>query len=730
MSQILQLRNPLDAFATYSTHFVVLASRTTETARAFLGSANNKATLDAIEKVDRLGEPVPMGSAPGGGDAYLVMDTRRFSQFTVESMKYDVLVNGLANGEAHSNLATTIEMTILDSVGISFINFLQWLMDEKLKTNFDGMIFLIRVIFVGHNQDGSTETVQSLTIPATLFNLEVNLDHLKGIYNAVFMPNMNFSVFQHKRWLQIGQATSFYSNGSKTLGGVVRSFEERLNGHSAKMYKSSLEILRSTGASVPAEGRYGRLVRYQITLPEGNSSDTNWYNFEFLGSWKHNVNSSVERNFVDELKKLEAARTPQQQRESKPTDGTTSPGKDVHMSTDVGVTVTEVLDLMFKQVPRIAEFANADTVKKQDGVAKFYKHVVSLTSSEDVVIVHIDVVPFVVPKARPDEKKTTSDAQDHRVARWAAAAKEKNSPYTNVTDAQGITKRVPKNYFELDYTFTGKNTQVLNFDMKIQHLQFLLAANVRVSEGEMVFEKIAGGTDGKTNRQRTGPELLSMRPYDPILIPMATELQKSNFTAVAAAQRDVEKTRQLTSNLQEYARNLSAFYAISPIQTAITIKGNPDIMLKFSTPELPPHVSFATNTSATQTSASSDTARGQYRQEFEQRVLTLNRGGVTRASDGTFGLNNQLGPDAYVTSPVFAKINIKGPNVDFRTNQMIEGQDFASEILLDNYYVVFRVTNIIERGVFSQQLELWSHNVFGTGKISPETGKQQPQEVR
>jgi hypothetical protein len=72
---------------------------------------------------------------------------------------------------------------------------------------------------------------------------------------------------------------------------------------------------------------------------------------------------------------------------------------------------------------------------------------------------------------------------------------------------------------------------------------------------------------------------------------------------------------------------------------------------------------------------------------------------------------------------VFAKINIKGPNVDPTTNELIDGQDFAAEVLYNNYYVVFKVTNIIQRGVFTQELEMWSHNVYGQGKLSAENIK-------
>lgn len=702
---ISKLRNPLDAFTTYSTHFIVMAARSTETARAFVNPKNNRQTLDAIDRVDALGEAIPFTTAANTtGDVFLAIDTRRFSQFTVESMKYEVLINGLSAGQSHSNLATIIDMTVLDSVGISFINFIQWLMDSKLQTNFDGMIFLIKVLFVGHKEDGTTETIHGATIPAYLFNMEVNLDYSKGVYTLQFMPNMNFSVFQHNRWLHIGSASSFKTIGSKTLQSVVSAFEDRLNVESKSFYDSTNPIMLAAGRgaiNTQSGGKFGRLVKYQITLPEG------WGEKEFFGSWKYNVNQSEERNFVQELQKLDTAKTPAQQRSSSPADSAKSPGKDASVSTPVGITITEVLDIIFKQVPAIAEFANSEKTKNPDGLLKFYKHIVSLTSTDDTVTVHVDVVAFEVPNVKPPSKTASEAVSQHQ-----------DKFYRQIVE-DGQRKNVPANFFELDYIFTGKNTQILNFDMKIQNLQFMLASNTKVSAGELVHQSIQTQSEESKVEKTKLPEVLAnMRPYDPFLIPMKTEIEKSAFEALSANARDKNSNSEVSSNLQQYSRNLSSFYAISPIQLAMTIKGNPDIMMKFSSSDIPPHSEPVSTTG----SAGQISSREEYRREFERRILEqdTDTNTVSRTAGGTFLLNPQLGQSSYMTTPVFVKVNIFGPNVDFRTNQLVNGEDFAKAVLYDNYYVVFKVTNVIERGVFTQELELWSHNVFGVNKISKE----------
>lgn len=697
----LRLVNPLDKFTSYSTHFVVLAARTSENARVFADVENNQATLDAINQVDFLGEKVPYDRAKG--DVFLVMDTRRFSQFTVESMKYEALINGLSAGQSHANLVNIIEMTVLDSVGISFINYMQWLMDTKMQTNFDGIIFMIRVIFVGHIEDGTTETVQTVTIPCHLFKMDVNLDYAKGIYNLEFMPNFNFSPTQHSRWLNIGTASTFFSGkGDNTLGGVIRGFEDRLNEQSTKHYNSvSPKVLAAGRAPRGTSGKFGRLVRYQVSIPK------DWEPLTFTGA---SVNSAEERSFVQELKKAEAAKTPDQQKNTPATAGAPVATKDAHMAVDSGMLITEVLDMMFKQVKEIADFANSSKVEASDQYIRFYKHVVSITSDEDVVVVHVDVVPFEVPNLKPPSQSAAQKVSQHE-----------SKFYVEQKGPNGTVKRVPRNYFEMDYIFTGKNLDILNFDMKIQDLQFMLAANVRVSENELMAQSLQGQGDKKDagTPPEKRPEVLSMRAYDPMLLPTLTQAEKVSFSSYTHF-RTTDAGREAAASQQQYARNLSAFYAISPIQVAMTIKGNPDVMAKFNLPQPVPHILTGTNT-GDGTSASNVSERARYREEFEQQVLKKSGGAVTAGrTPGTFTVNQQLGDSSYVSTPVFVRLVIKGPNVDFVSNQLIEGEDFAKEVLFDNYYVVFKVTNIIERGVFTQQLELWSHNVFGMGKLTKE----------
>jgi hypothetical protein len=682
------LYNPLDEFNSYSVHYVMLACRTTEDARVFTDEKNNAATLQAIEQVNLLGEAVPYGNA---NTAFLMMDTRRFSQFTIDNLKYEVLINGIEKAGSHGNLATTINMTILDSVGISFINFLQWLMDEKMQANFDGIIYMLRVIFVGHKSDGSTSTVQTVTIPMHLTKLELNLDYAKGAYEAEFMPNVNFDAQEHSRWLNISSASSYFTGaGNNTLGGMVDSFEAALNDASTRYYNDASSLLEKAGRTRNAKGKFGRQVQYMITIPEA------WRAFEFTGSGTAGATETV---FKKQLAERDGTAKTEVAKPAKATDS--------HMSVESGMQITEVLDLMFRQVKEIADLGNGRKTQKGEAVT-FYKHIVGITSDDNVVVVHVDVVPFVVPNVVVEKQAT------------AQPVSQNEADFYDI-DENGV--RRPRNYAEFDYIFTGRNKDILNFDMKLQDLQWMLASNLELGAGAMAGVTEAGQSNEKEIAPNKTAELVRLRAYDPLLLPKNTQAELENFNRYSSLlQRDDDGG--VIKSAQDYTRNLSMFYAASPITTVVTIRGNPDIMTKFNIGSFLPHRLAVTNTGSGNTTVNVS-EKQKYRRELEEKIINDNttaRGErtIVRDSDGNLAVAT-LGSGSYTTSPVFVKINIKGPNVNFLTSELVKGEEFSKQILYDNYYVVMKVTNIIEAGAFRQELELFSHNVFGQGKLSAAT---------
>ena len=666
------LPNPLDDFRSYSVHHVLLACRTTVAAEPFTDDSRNIQALDAINKTKKLGDKIA-----GHEDVFLVIDTRRFSQFSIENVKYEVLLNGLKNGQSHANFATELSMTILDSVGISFLNYMQWLLDSQMECNFDGLVFMLRTIFVGHLPDGTTTTVHSLTIPMHLAKFDLNLDFAKGAYNLEFWPNMNFNVDKQRRWTHIGQASTYFTgHGNNKLGPLIDSFEASLNERSQAFFD------KVNGNNGPKKESIGRKVQYMITIPES------WTNFEFTGTSEGAATETV----FSKIKKIEDAEI----RRSTPTEKANAKKViDSHVSVKTGITITQVLDIVFSQVIEIKKMGNFKQSDETDGDVTFYKYITGITSDNTTVTVHVDVIEFKVPnRLAMESPKNTVKKQDSEFYREEGG------------------KKIPRNCIEYDYIFTGKNKDILNFDLKIEDVQWLLANNLKVGAGEYFNINDNGYDNSEKKQTKKATELGATRRYDPILMPQTTKSEEINYSLLSTP-TSINKQAYNISTSQEYTKNISKFYAASPIQTAITIKGNPLLFSKFSIGEVLSNATKPTNLSASPGRADKTDKAG-YRRDLEERILKKNPNSFTK-SGSTFKLSLPIDDQSYAATPIFVKINIKGPNVNDLTNEMFEGGNFSREVLTDVYFVVFKFTNIYESGRFTQELELWSHNVFSSG---------------
>ena len=689
--------NPLDKFQSHSIHYIMLAARTTEDAKAFADISQNAQTLAAIDQTRRLGEPVQYGAA--SNTAYLVMDTRRFTQFSIEKLDYEVLINGLEAEASTGNFASTLNMTVLDAVGISFLNFLQWLMDEKMQCNFDGMIYMLRVLFVGADKTGRTETVQSITIPMHLTKMNLDLTFARGAYDIEFMPNMNFDTVKHQRWTQIASSTTYTTpRGSNKLGDIVDAFEATLNKNSADYFKKARAVLTDAGRTNNDGGKsgFGRQVKYHITIP------TEWREFEYAGAASGNASEVVYANTNSRPSSAADHAEKVKNQIKKP-----ATVVDSQLAVSGGTTITEVLDIMFRQTPDISRMGMGIYDKENRNLVTFYKHLVGITSTDDAVTLHVDVVPFEVPNVTAEKTANKTGQDDTKF-------------YQTVNG-----KRIPKNYFEYDYIFTGRNLDILEFDMKFQDLQWMLASNLDLGTGAFtgasaLDSTTKSGTEAKPDAKATtsnASELMVMRAYDPLLPPIQTAAEFDNFSRYTSLlPRDKENTVIKAS--QDYTKNLAAFYACAPIVANMTIRGNPDIMAKFNIPSFLPSPGIATETSA---SSRSMVSKAAYRKSLEEEILRkegeTNAHHVQKMGNGALQVTT-LGDSPYVNTPVFIKVNIKGPNVDFVTAEMVNGEEFTRDVLSDAYYTVMKVRNVIEGSNFTQELQMYSHNIFGNGNLT------------
>ncbi len=706
-------KNPLDDFQSHSVHYVLLAARSTESIRYFTDAqrSSSKEALMAISQAKALGDEIPTRRiGKNTSSAFLVLDTRRFSQFTVDNFSMKTYPSGFAVPGSTSPSSTAVDLSfdIIDSTGISFANFIQWLMQEKMQVNWDGMTMLMQVLFIGHKKDGSSETIQSVMIPAIFNEIAVDLNDTRGTYSCKLFPIIGATSNPrvNTKWTHIGTASTFFTGANKnTLEDVVESFEKRLNIESYKYYT---EITQNNKG-------FGRPVQYMITIPDS------WKGFKFNGPGS---NSAAEVDFKTLLQKEEASRAEkakqtkaEKDKEQKAKDSKTDARnesqptpKDSHVSVDSGMTITEVLDFIFKQTPDVAKLANfgkGDTSKN----IKFYKNLVSMTSDDESVTVHVDVVEFVVPRVLAEESNDKN--------RQNAAKVQQDEQYYNY-DAKTQTRR-PKNYLVYDYIFSGKNLDVLQLDLKIQNLVWLLASKANLGTSETNLQANSSQAvqeDGDGVQKDT--VVSNVRAKDPILIPLRSEYEKTNFSNLSGATGDPEKDDSPQVVAQQYVRNLSKFYNGGGAVAKMELRGNPDIMVFVSMSDIQVHTSAVSVDKEGNVTDPNRSVKDAYREEFERNVVQST--GAVRQG-GSFVVQPLLSGTKPVGSPVYIKVRVYGPNVDFRTNELIAGGRFSSELLYDNFYWLASIENKITGSKFTQDLELQTFSVYGA-KSAVSTGNQ------
>lgn len=703
----MKIKNRLDAFQSHSVHYVMLAARSTEDVRIFTDGSSTAATasLQAIDNTKQLGEVVRTSGT--GGSTFLMLDTRRFSQFTVENFSVESYIAGFDVPGSSSPHATAVNMTfnIIDNVGISFANFLQYLMDQKLQVSFDGMTILVRVLFIGHKADGTTEVVQSITIPAIFNQIEVELTDTRGVYSCKLFPllGMPSNAGYNAKWTTIGNATAYFTGkNANTLGAMVGAFEQKLNDLSLHNFAILNGETQQPGQPVKTVGRYGRPVQYMITLPE------KWYDYKFSGPVS---GAATETNFAELLKQ----ENQKKRDETAKPNATETPASDSYVGVSPEWTITEVLDKMFAQTVEVAQLANFTRAQTNTTSVVFYKHLVTITSDDRSFTVHVDVVEFEVPNVYLAEsgQVTPNDSELYR-----------EEPATSTRAA----RKVPKNFLEFDYIFSGKNLDVLNLDLKIENLNWMLLQGTKLGSGEL-FNTAVKGQDQKDSAGVSADKrtVQGMRQKDPFLMPQLTPDQLNNFSNLAAS---VKMQGDLTPQQiqQQYTRNLSAFYNAGPVNAKLELRGNPDLMAGVALQQMPQHVSAITMSETGATSSINTQVKSEYRKSFEKSLLGPNR----TWSNGALKIIGTLDGPSYLTSPVFVKVNVFGPNVDFITNEPIAGQDFAQKLFLDNYYFLSKINSKIEGTRFTHELELMSYSVYGYQTMTAQgpQSKVKPQEAK
>lgn len=700
--------NPLDQFRTHSHHFILTLANSTEAHRKMI---DKDGFMSAVNGAG-LGEKMDLG----GEDSYLLVDTRRFSQFSITNFESTQMYG---TGPAHNpSVATSLlTMKLIDTTGLTFFNFVLDTMQNKIQSTRASAFFMLAIIFVGHTDHDTTETVATCFIPMLLTQMGFEFTSSGSIFDLEFVETLGNPGHAIPGLIDLGDIKAISTEGkSNTVGGMVQALEDSLNVKSLRFFqKYTNKALEKAGAQEKNElaaGRkqVGKLVQYMITLPK------EWENFAINTAGK---SKNIEQQFLASKKSDATAKSLDKKvAEAAPheVDAATK-ARDSYKSFSEEMAVQDAITLILESSQEYLMLGSQ--VNRLAGTAVVHKTVTDITSDHSSYVVHVDVMPFRAPKVTVDDKGVEK----------------------NVIESSSTVKRLGdgsiKNLIEYDYMFSGKNVDVL--DLKIKFHPHLAAAaldadldlgGTRFADNSKAGQKekaVDAASNGLTKTEEFNPML---RPGEPIFVPLKTKDQRTNFVGSQTEGLSKEDALKNIKARQEHSSTLSLLHFVGSLDSAMTVRGNPNLFRKYADANsrggIPAHtLPMSSEILKDLTTAGTE----DFFNKNLKKVITGGKEAYFKANIKpkhddvtTPGTDPLLNGSDIAVGPVYVKINIYAPNVDFAGNTIPGEKMFTNKFFYNGVYMIASITHTFDQGSFSHVMALIPQNITGDFSNSVSSG--------
>lgn len=697
--------NPLDHFRSYSYQFILTVASTTESFRKMMGNDDGRSPLiDAVNRVKNPGDKVELD----GQSAYLLIDTRRFSQFVITDFETNHMY-GSGSRNNPTTPATLSQMKVTDSTGFLFFNLLMDTIRNKMNTTRASAFFLLTVFFVGHKDNGTSETISTCYIPMTLGQLGMEFNSAGSVYDISFIElegNPQNGV-GGDRLNYLGEALAISTEGfTNDLGGMLDALEKKLNVLSLNFYQKYSNNAIEKYSTLPVDERpktFGKLVQYMITIPK------EWRSFKL---------TTAARSKNEEIMHTTKAKEDTSKKDEAPTTSSSAAKLEEdsvksNISFSNTTSITDALKLILECCEDLLKLASEEKRKKGEAIA--YRTVINTTCDDNSYIIHFDIMPYYAPKPAPDPKDVKSvDGKPVSI---------------NSTPGEMV-----KNLINYEYIFTGKNSHIT--DLKIEYkpgseialdtnLQLGPARSAEVaSRGGQVSKNVKEESKGAEKSQDFSPEIKS---NDPIFYAMRSKEQNKNQASMKVENLPMSKAQQVLKSKQEYTQTFAFLHFISSTQLTMAIRGNPNLLRKYADRNqrggIPPHgvlvsvpdlqsisqnkYSSADNAFDTVVSKGLTSAKELYYREYIQPKLDS----VKQPNKTIDPLMNNVD---VATLPVFVQLNILAPNADVSGKFIKDQSLFTNGFFFNGPYQLINLNSKFSNGDFSQTLTLMPYNIDGS----------------
>jgi hypothetical protein len=719
--------NPLDNFRSYSYHFTLVVGNTTEAYRKLLTpTESGSVSFRDIVSQTRLGEKI------NGMDAYVILDTKRYSHFTVDSFEcHHIFGTGKIQNPTVPSVAH--KMRVTDTTGLSFFNFLMDIMKNKLQSTRASAFFLLSVEFVGHRDDGTTKVIDKCFMNMFLLNLGFKFASSGSVFDLEFIevsgnPGQRIPSINDLG----GTLTISTEKRANTVGGMIQALEDFLNISSLQFYnKYSNDALKgSKGSKDKKVERAGKLVQYMITIPE------EWQNFTLDTADK---SKNIEQVFVARKKENEknAKKLEQDAIASGKSTEAAAKARASYLSLHDNLSIQDALSMILESSKEFLDLASFE--RRLQGEAVLHKTVAGVTSDSNTYVIHFDVYPYRAPKIEVKDDPQYSDAMSRRLKYQVASPKKA---------AASLPDGRPRNLITYDYLFTGRNSQILDLDIQFSPTSVVgLDRDLEIGDKRFANISQAGASRSEMDKQssptteKTPDFNPNIRPSDPIFFPIKLKDEKTNHAGERTEELSGEQARAVVRAKREYSATMAFLHFTGSLQTQLTIRGNPNLIRKYGDVVLrggiPPHPSslisandlemFTTTLSAApdiekyfknRMSTRFQSAKLEY---FNKYVKPKHDDEMRKSADDPL-----LDGSDVATCPVFVKINIKAPNFDLAGNVIDPKEMYTQKFFYQGYYMILAMTTSFENGTFKHVLSLVPVDYDGSFSNATTTAPTEP----
>lgn len=595
--------NPLSTMRTYSYHHILLAARDTQTVNNLLRNTDMDVYLHPDQKGKGYRFSAQSSSPNSPHDYVVIINGMTDVQFAIDSVKLEsFIIPEMSNNPnvARSSIAAGVtgSVSITEMYGARLIEVMSTAAKD-IGVQLISMPFILKTVFVGHGYDGKPVVVSGVKpLYFMITNISCVFSNIGTQYSFDIAPLEN-GVGNEPAMATVGQANKFKTAG--TVKDAITAF-------------------------------FGAIHRVQegqrTKTTTGDASTVIEYDFEFV-----KPTNPLTQGYDSDMYKIDQLTSASRD------------GDSFYMEVPTGDTIPQGIERILQASSKVLE--EMKTVRTEDGsyTPKWFPQIKS------EVFYERDGRRRILYRIGKREVVVTPPMEDACSEKAGATNQERNNAILKLVDA---SKR-SGDLLEFDYMFTGKNTEVLDFEMKAD-IGFLAPVN-------QVVQPLPVGQTSMTQGDTPVSTVQTKAPSNGTcaISPMPLPTNKFGTSLVASS----------TSQFRENIRQQSQF---NTTEVKMQIRGNPRLF---------------------------------------SGVLS------TDPSDPNFGTSASDSSDSsWLPVPSLVKVNVFTPKIDpatgmpdpirFGVLNKETGDRLTASFWYDGLFSVYQVNSTFEGGQFTQDLIMMS----------------------